>query len=664
MAVVNEFNGKLYIEPTVAVQIVNGIPVPTTSTYGTIQLIDTGLGNGYAGGKASIPVTNTYAKFIGDADLSSGHDWSSVNQTFTVNLNGGGATTVTLNANCTNLVQVIAHINAALVTAGILKVYCYDAGTNFVAISSIVANSSQTLILGTGSPDALATLGITAGTETGTSTSGNGRQIHDMLYEFNTESSLKTFLTGGILWDLAFHLYHPFQGQTGANKVNYLKASESSPSSTSFTFASGKRITLKTIEEGTATVGDNTTVLGKLTKGYAIKLICGTVDITKFKFQFYKGTYKGVDSNGYLYENKSITDAANSPLLLFESNEFTNFSDFITWSLTNESFATYFTVDTTNSDASGVVATADLTTYSGYNCFDGGQDSYTTDALTNILSEITTLDYSFILSLEYGNNAWNTNNIAILNYILNQRERGKVSLHIGGQDNKDNRGTSSSTDSTTSCGAAIKFNSSYVTIYHGGDYKLDVTKPTILKPISSIYKAAKCVGLRAGLQPMDSLTYKQIESFKPQDVINNKEEREALIQLGVNITFDVPSIGHVICLDINSLQSPANLVYQTTDGSNNAISYENVSMQIKQELTNLTIDYFTPRVIGQRNNQIDTSILLNIYNSFMADRKADGLITNFRNLSIVRQGTAYFFYGEYTEPTTIEQIFIKYSATI
>ena len=671
MAVVNEFNGKLYIEPTVEVAIKNGIPNVAQSVYGRILAVDTGLGAGYLSGKSSIPVLKTPALIVGIVNLSTGNNWSTTSATFGINPNSTGVVTVTLNANCTTLYQVIAHVNTRLKAAGVLDVYAYDAGTNFIGFKSKVGGTTQNFILSAGSPDALVQLGLAAATYTGTTTTGTGRMLQDMIYEFNTLNSLRLFCTGGILWDLAWHLYNPIDGAPGANNVSILKASEACQSSLTMTFASGKRLTEKTFDEGTCANGDITTVASQLSTGYAKKLIAGTVDTTKFKFQYFKGKYKGVDGNGYLYENKTLSAAAAAPTLLFETTEFTDLSEFITFTKTSTVYKTYFEIDTTNSDTSGVLSAGDVTFNAGFNVFAGGSETYSSDALSNVLSELKEYKYSFHLSLDSGDNAWANNNIAILSFLTNNKKGGKPTLHIGGQDIKEKRGNYLSIDSTTSAGAAVQLNSAYATIYHGGDYMPDSQIPANLKPISAIYTAAKCVGRRAGMEPMDSMTYKAIRSYKPQDIINDEKAdefgnigREDLIQLGVLHVKKDPDVGVVINLDINTLQKDANLNYQTEDEGGNAISYENNSMQIKQELINLTIAEFKPRVIGKRSNEITVPVLLTQFGTFMNLRKQSGLITDYRNLSIQQKGTAYFFYGEYVEPTTIEQIFVQFSASI
>jgi hypothetical protein len=109
----------------------------------------------------------TKATHLGTANLTTGYDWSGTSQKFSINVNNGGATEVTLTAACANVGAVVSEINAALGTAVVTGVEAYASG-NYVGIRTTSAGSNQTFILATASPSALATLGWTAATYTGT----------------------------------------------------------------------------------------------------------------------------------------------------------------------------------------------------------------------------------------------------------------------------------------------------------------------------------------------------------------------------------------------------------------------------------------------------------------------------------------------------------------
>lgn len=119
--------------------------------------------------KYTIGDTSTAAIHDGTVDLSSGHDWSSTNDTFTITVNEIGPDLVTLDANCGNLAAVISHINTAFSTAGVAGIEAYDAGSNHVGFRTTATGLSKSFILVDGTPNnALTTLGMTAETYRGT----------------------------------------------------------------------------------------------------------------------------------------------------------------------------------------------------------------------------------------------------------------------------------------------------------------------------------------------------------------------------------------------------------------------------------------------------------------------------------------------------------------
>ena len=109
----------------------------------------------------------TKAIHLGTANLSSGHDWSGTSQKFSINVNGGGLTEVTLDSACVSVAEVVTEVNSQLSTAGVTGAEAY-ASTNYVGIRTTATGADKTIVLSAGSPNALTTLGWTAGTYTGT----------------------------------------------------------------------------------------------------------------------------------------------------------------------------------------------------------------------------------------------------------------------------------------------------------------------------------------------------------------------------------------------------------------------------------------------------------------------------------------------------------------
>ena len=108
-------------------------------------------------------VKDQKAEHIGSADLSSGFDWGTTNQQFTIARNEGSATTITLDTQTTDVATTVAEINAELTTAGVNNLFEAFASGNNVGIRS-KNGEDDSITIGAGSPSALTTLGWTAGT--------------------------------------------------------------------------------------------------------------------------------------------------------------------------------------------------------------------------------------------------------------------------------------------------------------------------------------------------------------------------------------------------------------------------------------------------------------------------------------------------------------------
>lgn len=140
------------------------------------------------------------AEATGDADLSTGHDWSGANSsTFLITVNGGVQKTITLDVNCANLVAVLAELNAEFGEEGIDGVVEAVASGNFVKLQTKAAGSDKSIEIAEGT-GALAELGIDAGeylgddgiTEALTTLVGTHNDWYGLLIAERDASSLHT----------------------------------------------------------------------------------------------------------------------------------------------------------------------------------------------------------------------------------------------------------------------------------------------------------------------------------------------------------------------------------------------------------------------------------------------------------------------------------------
>lgn len=109
----------------------------------------------------TLPLNSEVISVLGNANLSGGFDWGTTNETFTINVNGAGVLTVTLDTLTTDVATTITEIDTQLATAGVTGVEAYGSG-NFVGIRTTSAVPNQTIVLAEGT-GALARLGLAAG---------------------------------------------------------------------------------------------------------------------------------------------------------------------------------------------------------------------------------------------------------------------------------------------------------------------------------------------------------------------------------------------------------------------------------------------------------------------------------------------------------------------
>lgn len=130
----------------------------------------------YAGNVYQIrayPAAAKPADAVGTVDITGGIDWSTESDTFSVSVNGEEAVNVTLNVDASgNSGSVENAITDALNTAGVVGLQTYrddDDSETYIGLRTTAAGADQTFtIAAAGRGSALATLGLAAGTYTGT----------------------------------------------------------------------------------------------------------------------------------------------------------------------------------------------------------------------------------------------------------------------------------------------------------------------------------------------------------------------------------------------------------------------------------------------------------------------------------------------------------------
>jgi hypothetical protein len=487
--------------------------------------------------------------------------------------------------------------------------------------------------------------------------SGNGRQINDMVYRFDDPHSMREAVKGGIIWDLVQYLFNPSNGAQGASTVFLIRAAQTAAAGDTLTMNDGKTWIFTTKEEGT--VCNGVEVSSQLSKGYAVQLTMGVVDPTKVMFKFFRGIYKGQDFAGFEFDGQTAAEASLTPQLVCQSTELTAASaaaEFTAWAATNEDFQRLFTWSgTSQSTGTGVIdttaTTGDVALLAGNNLFAGGTESYSSAAMDHVLASIPELDNSIFLAAEEGLNAAGTNNIKILSHVTSESDF-KKHVVIGGGASSTNFATGSTASSIDS---AATLNSELAILAHGGftiPYSLN---KTIDVPKFPIYKAAMVAGLMAGKEPQTPLTYKNLRVGKEAHQMT-KTERIAALEGGVLHMKKHNRLGWIINQGINTLQ--ANDYMINNDGTSPEISISRIKEQLNREISQSASMTF----IGGNLYNASGGVIVEFVKSYLAGKlmvagQQDGMIYWFGNVTAIRSGSTWNVSYDFQANSPINKIF-------
>lgn len=384
----------------------------------------------------------------------------------------------------------------------------------------------------------------------------------------------------------------------------------------------GGTFTIKPLLEGIGANGFSYN--GVLVKGFAMKLVSGVLDTTKYKIRIYVGNYRGVNDkalnfsysqynsattyaqnayvlyDGILFKSLQASNTGNNPLtspsywsvyeyndnygnnevigtisesLVVDSPEFSTVKEFIDWATTNPTFNLNFKLTSGSYNGSGKIDSVDLSNNSGYILATGATETYNSTDFDTVLDIIHAEDNTFFLCEDNALNAKSTNNNKILTHIQNDSDWKKFMV-VGGGDNSDYF-----TGTNGSLGISSYYNTKNVIVVHSG-----VELPTInggTRNVSSLYHAAIYLSRTCGLEPQVPTTWKNVGVNKPLHVLSKTEINKALLG-GVVHTIFVPTLGWVINQSINSMQKNDNLV--NTSGDSYEVSVERIKAQLDTEL--------------------------------------------------------------------------------
>jgi hypothetical protein len=470
---------------------------------------------------------------------------------------------------------------------------------------------------------------------TGTLSSGP-----DSIYQAETLKEFRDAVGGGIFWDIAEKLFQPNGpgGGNGVSKLFYARAATTVAAEETLTFtgggANGGTAVIQAKNEGT--VGNGVEVTNVLTRGYAITMVAGVNDPNKFIFKFWRGTYRGVDGNGYLYDG--VAEADTKPVLIVQSPEVDNIADFHSWMEKDTKFGSSFKLKTKTVAGDGSIDSGDLAALAGNNLFAAGTTTYNTSQLDIILENVQSLDYSLVLADGYGDNAQSADNGKMLAHLADGDTFGDKLMVVGGghDSSKFADGTVNSSIET-----AQYYNQDRVIVCHGAPIKLNAKVADGFIEQTSLHKAATICGRLAGLEPQIPITFKPVRLDGEVHKLSIKEQKQGLDN-GVLMTVNDGGLLTVL-QGVNSIQENDFLI--NADASTHSIQLRRMIAQVNRELVVNATNRLLRNPIGTNRNTLSIQDVISFTTTYLKGRTAtatqDNLIISFRNVNAVLDNDAY-----------------------
>lgn len=374
-----------------------------------------------------------------------------------------------------------------------------------------------------------------------------------------------------------------------------------------------------------------------LTRGYAARMVAGTIDTSKFRIEFWRGTFKGL--NGDISTDNTPFDNINeidSPAeLISRSPEFNNLQELIDWTNTDTTFNVYFRRSTSSISGDGSIDSADLAANIGFNLATGGTETFSSTQLDTVLDAIGTENYDFVLADNWGEDALSANNLRILSYITSEA-RIKPDLYIAGGIDNSEFGQAGGSIAT-----ATTLNSQFVTVVHGGVGRTDLQAAEGFREYDSIYKAATILGREAGLEPQVPLTFKSIAIERELHNLTDSEVVQAL-NSGV-LTTRLDGTTFDIVKGINTLQNNNFLVNE--DGTTSSKQLRRIVRQINKELVVNAKNNLLKNPNGTNRNTLSTEDVKAFVEAYLTSITAtdldDDLIISFERVGVTINQDAY-----------------------
>lgn len=507
--------------------------------------------------------------------------------------------------------------------------------------------------------------GVGANYGLGSGVNGTLFKAKDSIYKFDNIDDFRSAVGGGTLWALAGPLWQP-KGFAipGISTLYYVKAATTTPAEITYNFdddsisindqqsiSGDTNIKIQVLNEGK--VGNGVKLSGKLTRGYAGKMRKGTSNTALFAIDFYRGSFTGLDSDGDPWDG--VAEADTKPELLVSSVEFNTAAALVAWMQTDATFNQYFKLKSYAISFNGIIKKDDLHTWAGYNLAQGGTETYSSTRLTEALDAVSDLDYTHVLSLEWGASAKSSNNAAILAHLQTEARYDKM-LVIGGGKDRDtfNNGTNSSID------IATYYNDDDVVVVHAG-YKKQKFNNSGFKIYDSIFKAAAILGRTAGLPPQVPVTFKSISMDADAHDMSAKERVLALDKGLLHTKFDSELNDFIVNEGVNTLQRNSFVINE--DGTTHLWSLKRIIAQLNKEIVVNAKRQLLGQANGVNRNTLSAADVEQWLKGFLTLKTAtdntDNLILSFKNIVVTLVGDTYQVKYKFTPNSEITKIFFE-----
>lgn len=470
----------------------------------------------------------------------------------------------------------------------------------------------------------------------GGSINGELTKGSDALYRLRNPSEAQSFFKNGKLWNLAYPLFRPSpsDGVDGISELYYINALTTTAPTITPSFSSGGKLVIQCKDEGPCSNGKTvTTDKGdQLSQGYALSIITGERDTSKYIFQLWLGTFKGYHTDNLPYDG--ISEISALPELVIQSPEVSSIKEFVDWASLNEDFVNGFSIkEFVDAELSTTDKTDNTLVLSV-----GGTAQYKPADLEDVLDTIKSLDFNVILSLNvHGETGSDVINSRLQLFVQKETRTAKY-LAIPGVS------TGQKKDFTDNCAAAKSFNSEKVWLIHGTPRKNSSVSPKGYRVYDSTYLAAAIVGRTIGLAPQIPCTFKNIGIDGLEVGLTDLQKGDALDCGVLTVVYDEDFGEYVILRGVNTLKD--NTRIQNPDGTSFSIQITRICAQLNQDLSiNAKKEIFGTNT-GANANTVSTKYVENWVKAFLSSKIAtpqqDNIILSFSDVSTVRKGDALF----------------------